>query len=71
LLKHRRELTAHLGGDMITQPNQQLLGIGDRGLAETETRPDFGTETLSRVPGEEDLVGLRRRAVTKPATTRS
>jgi hypothetical protein len=63
LLEHRCELTANLGGDMITQPDQQLLGIGDLGLAETEARPDFGTETLGRSPGEEDVVRRRRRDV--------
>jgi len=63
LLAQRREFTAHLGGDMITQPDQQLLGIRDRGLADAEACPDLGTQTLGRPPGEEDVVRRRRRDV--------
>ena len=59
LLEHRRELHRRLCGDMIAQPDQQLLGIGDRGLAEAEARADLGTETLGRAPSEEGFVRRR------------
>jgi hypothetical protein len=63
LLAQRREFTAHLGGDMITQPDQQLLGIRDRGLTDAEACPDLGTQTLGRPPGEDDVVRRWRRDV--------
>jgi hypothetical protein len=55
---------------VIAQPGGQHVGVGDRGLAETEAESDFGTQALSGTPGKKRLTVHRRRHVELSAQRR-
>ena len=62
-LNHRLNLAASFPCDVITQPDSQHVGIGDRGLAEAEADADFSTQSLRCAPSEKGFAVYRRRHI--------